>query len=134
MSREVADTNRLDAGECHCVVVFDRAAGDANCAHQDACFIHYGETAREGDEPLVRMLDSMPVSGMRLPMCRMGGTGFETIYKRRSIRRRTARPPGGRNRCTPPCNRVAGRQLSPRAGAQFIFLGLRQRLRLSGFQ
>ena len=32
-------TNRLDARECHCVVVFDRASGDAIRAHQDACFI-----------------------------------------------------------------------------------------------
>ena len=58
MSREVTDANRLDARECHCVVVFDRASGDADRANQDACFIHYGETAREGDEPFVRMLDS----------------------------------------------------------------------------
>ena len=58
MSREVADANRFDAGECHCVVVFNGASGDANCAHQNASLIHYGETAREGDEPLVRMLDS----------------------------------------------------------------------------
>ena len=42
MSREVADANRFDARECHCVVVFNGASGDANCAHQNASLIHYG--------------------------------------------------------------------------------------------
>ena len=46
MSGEIADADRLDARECHGVVVFNGASRDANCTYQDALLIHYREAAR----------------------------------------------------------------------------------------
>ena len=58
MRRQVADPNDADAGLCDRVIVFDRAAADADGSDQHAFLVNDWKAAGKSDQAVVRMFDS----------------------------------------------------------------------------
>ena len=59
MLGEVADADDLDARHRHFVIVFHRSATDADSTYQIPHFIDDGQAAREGDEPVIGVLNAV---------------------------------------------------------------------------